>query len=242
MSVITGARFLPCGDSALVIEFGDTIDRAINDRVLALASVVRDLDAGIVETVPTFRSLLVQYDPLRTTAADIETAVRGLTETRASSTKPRRLWRLPACYEIALAPDLEEVASRAKISTAEVVTLHSQTQFHVYVVGFAPGYAYMGDLPDVLAFPRRTDPRVRVPAGSVGIALTLTGVYPHESPGGWHLIARCPVRFFDPTLPEPSLFVPGDAVRFDSVSAQEYETIAADVAKGAYRPACEMLA
>jgi inhibitor of KinA len=238
---MAGVKFRACGDGALVVEFGDTIDRAINDRVLRLAAIVRDLADGIVETVPTFRSLLVQYDPLRISAADIEAAIRHLRVEYDATKVARNLWHLPACYAPSHAPDIADIASRAKLSVDEIVRLHSQTQFHVYLVGFAPGFAYMGDLPAALAFPRRTDPRVRVPAGSVAIAQTMTGVYPHESPGGWHLIATCPVRLFDHTKATPSLLAPGDAVRFEPVSERDFELVAADVRRGVFDPARETL-
>ena len=235
----TAPKFLPAGDAALVVEFGDTIDRDVSARVLALASRVRSLDAGITEAVPTFRSLLVQYDPLHTSAATLENAIRATLDDAVPAPIAQRTWLLPACYEPALAPDIEDVVRRTNRSAGEVVRLHSETTFHVYLVGFAPGFAYMGDLPEALALPRRTDPRVRVPAGSVAIAQRLTGVYPHESPGGWHLIAACPVRFFDPAAPAPSLLAPGDAVRFEPVGRAEYDRIAVAAQRREFRPSCE---
>lgn len=232
---MTAPRFLPSGDGALVVEFGDAIDRAVSDRVLALAAAVEDI-GGVTELVPTFRSLLVQYDPLRTSATEIEHAVRKrLGGAGASRAAPRR-WRLPACYDESLAPDLADIAERAGIGTDEVAALHSGTPYHVYLVGFTPGFAYMGDVSERLAFPRRTDPRVKVPAGSVAVAGRMTGVYPLESPGGWHLIAACPVKFFDVQAREPSLLAPGDEVLFEPVSRRDYDAIKDAVARGDYRP------
>ncbi len=230
--------FLPAGDAALVVEFGYSIDRAVSDRVLALAAVVRDID-GVLETVPTFRSLLVQYDPLRTRAEALEAAIRGLLRGAAPATRNAKRWRLPACYEPALAPDIADVADRAGMSVEDVATLHASTPFHVYLVGFAPGFAYMGDLPERLSFPRRTSPRVKVPAGSVAIAQRLTGVYPHESPGGLHLIAACPVRFFNPEADRPSLLAPGDEVLFEPVARDEYEHVKELVVRNSYTPRSE---
>ena len=235
---VTGPRFLPAGDAALVVEFGDTIDRAVSDRVLALATVVRDID-GVLETVPTFRSLLVQYDPLRTRAATLETTIRGMLRGATAAAHGAKRWRLPACYEPALAPDIADVAERSGLSVEDVAALHASTPFHVYLVGFAPGFAYMGDLPERLAFPRRTSPRVKVPAGSVAIAQRLTGVYPHESPGGWHLIAACPVRFFNPETDRPSLLAPGDEVLFEPVARDEYERVKDLVVRNRYTPPSE---
>ena len=231
-------RFLPAGDAAFIVEFGNSVDRAVSDRVLALAPVARSLE-GVLVAVPTFRSLLVQYDPLHTSARALEETIRAkLDHAQVVRGSPRR-WRLPACYEPALGPDLEDVAKRTNLSIADVIRLHSGTEFHVYVVGFAPGFGFLGDLPKELHLPRRTDPRVRVPAGSVAIAQGLTAVYPQESPGGWHLIASCPVRFFDLGLEEPSLFATGDKVRFEPVAESEYERIKAAVARGDYRPVPE---
>lgn len=240
MQGVEHVRFLPLGDAALAVEFGDAIDRATSARVLRLAGEVAALEEGVVELVPTFRSLLVQYDPLQGSAARIEAAIRArLDDATAPTESPARLWRLPACYEPAFAPDLADVARRADLAEAEVARLHAETTFHVYLVGFAPGFPYMGDVPPALRFPRRAEPRIRVPAGSVAIATAMTGVYPVESPGGWHLIAHCPVRLFDPLAAEPSLLAPGDAVRFEPVAGPEHARIAAAVARGGYQPPCE---
>ena len=234
-------RFLPAGDAALVVEFGSTIDRALSDRVLALSAVVGGLE-GVLVTVPTFRSLLVQYDPLRTSAQALEADIRTKLEHRSQAGGPVRRWHLPACYDDGFSPDLAEVAERTNHSVADVIRLHTETEFRVYVVGFVPGYGFLGGLPQELYLPRRAEPRVRVPAGSVGIALNLTGVYPQESPGGWHLIGACPVRFFDAQAERPSLFMPGDKVRFERVSAPEYERLKEAVAKRAYTPPFEEVA
>lgn len=234
-------RFLPSGDAALVVEFGSTVDRKVSDRVLSLSALVRTLP-GVLTTVPTFRSLLVQYDPLRTRAQDLQEVIASRLDTAQTSGAAARRWHLPACYEPDFAPDLADVAERTQHSVADVVRLHTQTEFHVYVVGFVPGFGYLGDLPKELVLPRRADPRVKVPAGSVAIAQNLTGVYPQESPGGWHLIAACPVRFFDVAADRPSLLAPGDKVRFEPVAAAEYERIKAAVAARDYHPPSEALA
>ena len=231
-------RFRPSGDAALVVEFGSTVDRAVSDRVLSLSSVVRSLP-GVLTTVPTFRSLLVQYDPLRTSARDLQQVIATKLDGEPTSGDAARRWRLPACYETAFSPDLAEVAERTQHSVADIIRLHTETEFHVYVVGFVPGFGYLGDLPPSLVLPRRAEPRVKVPAGSVAIAQNLTGVYPQESPGGWHLIAACPVRFFDVGADRPSLLAPGDKVRFEPVAAAEYERIKAAVAARDYQPFSE---
>jgi inhibitor of KinA len=227
------ARFLPAGDTALVIEFGDEIDRTLSERVLRLSEQIRSSAiAGVIETVPTFRSLMVHYDPLATSATRLAADFRALVGSVASRARRRRLWRLPACYAPNCAPDLPAVAERTSLRAADVIERHARTRFHVYMIGFVPGYPYMGDLPPELRLPRRADPRTRVPAGSIAIASSLTAVYPVESPGGWHLIGATPVRLFDPSWEHPSLLAPGDAVRFEPISFDEYQSIRAAVAAG----------
>jgi inhibitor of KinA len=236
-------RFLPAGDTALVVEFGDHIDRDLNDRVLRLSALVRASNmTGVVETVPTFRSLMVHYDPLATDSASLIAAIEKLLDSHHRETKPVKLWRIPACYAISHAPDLEEVAQRTGLSAEEVIRLHSATCFHIYMIGFVPGYPYMGDLPGPLVLPRRADPRIRVSAGSIAIAATMTAIYPLESPGGWHLIGATPIRLFDLRRPRPALLSPGDTVRFEPVTAGEFDAVRAAVAADAYQVPCETIA
>lgn len=236
-------RFLLSGDTAVVAEFGDRIDRALNQRVLRLNAAVRARPIrGVVETLPTFRSLMVHYDPLVTKSAEVISALRHIMDDRASSPGPVTLWRIPACYEGQHAPDLEDVARRARLAPEEVIRLHSTTRYQVYMIGFSPGFPYMGDVPEALALPRRTDPRVRVPAGSIAIAAGMTAIYPVESPGGWHLIGATPVRLFDPSWPQPALLAPGDNACFEPVDSREFDRIRAAIAAGGYRVPFETVA
>ena len=228
-------RFLVSGDTALVVEFGDRVEREMSDRVLRLSRLVRaSATAGVVETVPTYRSLMVQYDPLITDHASLIAAIEKLIDSSAAAEQQAKLWRIPACYAESHAPDLAQVAERVGLSPEEVVRLHTEARLHVYMVGFVPGFPYMGDLPEPLVLPRRTDPRIKVPAGSIATAQGMTGIYPVESPGGWHLIGATPIRLFDARLERPALLSPGDKVRFDPVSSSEFETIASAVAAGTY--------
>jgi inhibitor of KinA len=236
-------RFLPAGDTAVIVEFGDSIDRHLSDRVLRLSALVRAANLpGVVETVPTFRSLMVHYEPLAADSASLIAAIENLLDSSRGEAKPVKLWRIPACYATSHAPDLAEVAQRAGLSAAEVVRLHSGTRFHIYMLGFVPGYPYMGDLPGPLVLPRRVDPRIRVPAGSIAIAPHMTAIYPLESPGGWHLIGSTPIRLFDLRWPRPALLSPGDAVQFEPVSVREFDVIRAEVAADAYQVPCETAA
>jgi inhibitor of KinA len=229
-------RFLPAGDTGLVVEFGNQIDRALSARVLGLSESLRVADIpGVIELVPTFRSLLINYDPLITSGAELEAQLQSRLAQTASSDRTSWLWHLPACYDESCAPDLVEVAERSGMSVADVVRLHSQTQFHVYMIGFVPGLPYMGDLPEPLALPRRVNPRVRVPPGSIAIATGMTIIYPVESPGGWHLIGTTPIPLFDANRAQPALLAPGDAVRFVSLTLAEYAAVSRDVMAGTYQ-------
>jgi len=230
-------RILQAADSALVIEFGSAIDRKVSDRVLALAKTVKAAELpGVTAVAATFRSLSVNYDSLLTTGAELEQAVAALVKTRAAASHNKRLWEIPACYDPQFAPDIEDVARSASLTPAEVAALHAGTQYHVYMIGFVPGYPYMGDLPVQLRLPRRTDPRTRVPPGSVAIATSMTAVYPYESPGGWHLIGTSPVRFFDPGSASGALLSPGDAVKFQPVTVQQFASIKLAVERNDYVP------
>jgi KipI family sensor histidine kinase inhibitor len=228
-------RFLSAGDRALVVEFGDRIDRALSAAVLRLDAAVRAAGLeGVVETVPTFRSLTIYYDPILTGRAALERAVAGLLDRGQGTHRTARLWRVPVCYEGEFAPDLAEVAGLTGLAAGEVVALHSGTRFHVYMLGFLPGFPYMGDLPPALALPRRADPRVRVPAGSISIATTLTAIYPYESPGGWHLIGTTPIRLFDAARTPPALLAPGDAVLFQPIDPETFAAIKRAAERGVH--------
>ncbi len=219
-------RFLSAGERALVVEFGDRVDRSLSDQVLRLTAVIAsNALGGVVETIPTFRSVMVHYDPLVTSRANLEQAIKGLLDRQPSPRAGARLWRVPVCYDGEFAPDLTDVARRTELSPDEVVRLHSDVQFHVYMLGFLPGFPYMGDLPQQLALPRRPDPRLRVPAGSISIATSLTAIYPYESPGGWHLIGTTPIRLFDAERARPALLAPGDAVRFQPIDPASFASI-----------------
>jgi KipI family sensor histidine kinase inhibitor len=235
-------RILDAGDAALTIEFGSIIDPALLAEVNALdAAVLRRKQAGelpgVIETMPTFRSLTVFFDPLVTDRDAVLATLQPLiAAAEHGSTTDGRHWRLPVCYEGEAAPDLAEVAGAIGIGEDEVVALHSGAEYLVYMIGFLPGFPFMGDLPAPLRLPRRAQPRVRVPAGSVAIATGLTAIYPWESPGGWHLLGRCPVPLFDARRTSPSLLAAGDRVRFVPVSAEECRAIEAGLASAEIDP------
>ena len=235
-------RILDAGDAALTIEFGSVIDPALLVAVNALDTAVLQLQQdgglpGVIETMPTFRSLTVFFDPLTTDRDTVLAALQPLIAlAQHGAPAAGRYWRLPVCYEGELAPDLAEVANSLGMAESEVVALHSGTEYLVYMLGFLPGFPFMGDLPERLRLARRSQPRVRVPAGSVAIATGLTAIYPWESPGGWHLLGRCPVSLFDARRASPSLLAAGDRVRFSPVSAEECRAIEAGLREGRIDP------
>jgi KipI family sensor histidine kinase inhibitor len=228
-------RFLSAGDRALVIEFGDTIDRRLSGAVLRLAASIAAADIpGIVETVPSFRSLLVHYDPLLTSRTELQRSIASLLDRAPEPHRDARLWHIPFCAEAEFAPDLAEVARLAGLTPEDVVARHSAVRYHVYMLGFLPGFPYLGDLPAELALPRRADPRLRVPAGSIAIATSLTAIYPFESPGGWHLIGTTPIRLFDVARPRPALLAAGDMVEFEPIDCAAFAAIRRAVERGDY--------
>lgn len=237
MPIMHEYKILPAGDTALVVEFGEGIDRRLSRLVLALdlslneAKIQGKLD-GVVETVPTFRSLMVYYDPLVLSAASLISCIDELVKGLRLTEQAGRRWRLPVCYDERLAPDLAEVATRTNLSSAQVIERHSAVTYHVYMLGFLPGQAYMGDVPSELNLPRRETPRLKIPAGSLAIAMTMTCIFPLESPCGWHLIGRSPIPLWDGRPGAGALLAPGDQVNLTPVSLREYESLLAKVADG----------
>jgi KipI family sensor histidine kinase inhibitor len=229
-------KFLPCGDTALCVEFGTTIDRDVSALVLAFARRIESASLkGVIELVPTFRSLMVHYDPTLMKQSDLQAGLKPLLASLQAAAGSGRTWRIPACYDGSVAPDLAEVAKRTGLAPKAVVERHSAVTYHVYMVGFLPGYPYMGDLPRELELPRRENPRTKVPAGSIAIATTLTAVYTLESPGGWHLIGRTPAPLWDLRGDPPALLAAGDKVVFEPVSLHEYEKLMAQADAGQLR-------
>ena len=208
-------RVLPVGDRAMAVEFGDAIDPALSARVRALdASLCRESMPGLIETVPTYRSLLVLYEPRATGFAALKTRLLERAAKAEAGPLRGRLHEIATLYGGEDGPDLPEVARRCGLPESEIVALHASIEYTAFMLGFRPGFAYLGLLPEALALPRRSTPRVRVPPGSVGLAGRQTAVYPSLSPGGWHLIGRTSHRMFDPAAEPPALIAPGDRVRF----------------------------
>ncbi|HET9780201.1 MAG TPA: 5-oxoprolinase subunit PxpB [Candidatus Dormibacteraeota bacterium] len=203
-------RVYPLGDTALLAELGSRLDTALNTRAIALAAALkkrRDVRQAIAGHV----SVTVQFDPDLITLDALAAAIRRLAARRPPMEEPGRLHRIPVVYD---GPDLEDVASRLGLTTQRIIDLHVRPIYRAFMVGFVPGWAYLGPLPEELITPRRAMPRTSVPAGSVAIAGQQTGIYPLDSPGGWNLIGRTSVRLFFPDSDPPSLFRSGDRVKF----------------------------
>jgi inhibitor of KinA len=218
-------RIVSAGDSVVIVEFEDVIDLAVNARAIALARRIESAAiAGVRDVVPTYRSVAVYFDPLRTDYdglyGQLEREAKRPDEKAAAARDPVRI---PVCYGGDCGPDLAAVAEVAGLSEADVIGLHAAVTYHVFMLGFVPGFAYMGIVDARIATARHPTPRVRVPAGTVAIAGTQTGIYPAETPGGWQLIGRTPVKPFDATRPEPFLLAAGDAVQFYAIDRDQYE-------------------
>ena len=226
MGLYSESRFLLMGDRGLLLEFGDEINTEVNEKVrrMALAIQAESIE-GMIETVPTYRSLLVLYNPLILPADELKKRLIRLEEELKQTSFPDpKLTKIPVLYGGAYGPDLEGVARHLQISPEEVVRLHCSKPYFIYMIGFMPGFPYMGELPDTLITPRLKTPRLSVPAGSVAIAQKQTGIYPMESPGGWQIVGRTPIKLFDPEKDPPALLQMGDLVQFYPIEEKEFES------------------
>ena len=231
-------RFLLSGEQAMVIEFGNTIDQAINARVHRLAKLLAGLnDDRIIEIVPTYRSLFVQFDPAcisRQQLTDMVNKLLASMKDDEEDSSPKKVVYVPVCYDADFGPDMAFVVEHTKLPAEEVIAIHTGTAYQVYMIGFTAGFPYLGSMPEKIAVPRLKTPRTKIPAGSVGIAGSQTGFYPIESPGGWQLIGRTPIKAFSPDSQNPFLFAAGDYLQFRAVSRSEYDDIAKQVTRGEY--------
>lgn len=220
-------RFLPVGDAALCVELGNVVDRSVNDRVLGLFNRLRALsEPGILDLVPSYRSLLIHYDPMECSHEKLLLTVeRCLSDSASAGAAKGMRIEIPVCYGEELGPDLDHVAAFHGLTPEQVIDLHRAPVYRVCMIGFAPGQPYLGGLDERLFTPRLASPRKRVPAGSVGIADRQTGIYSIDSPGGWRLIGRTPLRLFDPLRASPFLLGTGDEVRFLSITRDAFESL-----------------
>ncbi len=238
-------EIVPLGDSALIVrvreEFEDAAEETLNEVLQTFRQLRSAAIPGVIELAPAYTSVAVFYDPLQVAKASgqpdrafdwLEERVRRVIAASADRGKRRRTKRniqdsveIPVCYDPEFAPDLDDVARHAQISTKEVVDLHSAAQYRVSCIGFVPGFPFLTGLARKLATPRRSIPRKEIPPGSVGIGGAQTGIYPLRSPGGWNLIGRTPLKLFDPVKNPPALLRAGDRVRFRSIMRDEFESL-----------------
>lgn len=219
-------RIRPCGDAALTIEFGETIDVAMNDAVLSLDSAIENERLyGVIETIPTYRSLFVVYDPVLTSHRAVSDWLMARAQGHLPKPPKGKSWRFPVCYGGEYGIDLPFVAGKTGLSEAEVVRRHAGGHYRIYMMGFIPGFTYLGGLDPALAVPRRDDPRLTSPAGTISIGGVQTGIQCLVSPTGWHLIGRTPARTYDPERSAVFFLEPGDSVSFYTVTPEEFAAL-----------------
>ncbi|RJX39628.1 5-oxoprolinase subunit PxpB [Paenibacillus pinisoli] len=232
-------QFVPLGDSSVLMRAGDGIDESLHRWIMAVMHLLESRRfEGMIECVPSFAAIAVHYDPLAvwrsrspqeraheavfdTVCARLETLLSQLPDQEENS-RQQRIVTIPVCYGGNYGPDLQEVAQHCGLSAEEVISIHTSGLYLVYMIGFAPGFPYMGGMSSRIAAPRRKTPRTGIPAGSVGIAGAQTGVYPLATPGGWQLIGRTPLALFRPKQEMPSLLRAGDQVRFEAINAGQF--------------------
>lgn len=231
-------RILYAGEQGIVIEFGNKICADVNARVHNLAKILVDtMGSNIVEVVPTYRSLLIYFDPMQIQRKQLVKHIEDVIVSEKSgqvAIMQGKIVYIPVCYNEEFGPDLQFVAQYNGLTVDEVVTIHTSSPYLVYMLGFTPGFPYLGGMSERIATPRLEKPRTRIVAGSVGIAGSQTGFYPIDSPGGWRLIGRTPVKAFQPEAVKPFLFDAGVYLQFQAVTRQEYDEIESEVIAGRY--------
>ena len=237
MTNLATPRFLLNGDTAVSAVFGDRISEEVNQTIRAFQLLLTERKVpGIVETVPTYCSLMIHYDPDRISCDRLLGTLKELAASiDTAALPPSEVLEIPVLYGGEMGPDLAHVAENAGISEEEVVKRHSAPEYLIYMLGFTPGFTYLGGLDPSIETPRLKTPRVSIPAGSVGIAGKQTGIYPIASPGGWQLIGRTPVRMYDPLRETPILPRAGQYIHFFPINEEEYRKIEAEIEAGSYR-------
>jgi KipI family sensor histidine kinase inhibitor len=233
MALPPAFRIRPCGDAALTVEFGDTVDPDLNARVLGLdADVAAAKLPGVVETIPTYRALFVQYDPVAADFASLSQTLRSLAENAKPHAASGRCWRIPVVYGGEMGFDLEDVARTHGLSPAEIAARHQAATYRIYMIGFTPGFAYLGGLDQAIATPRRAAPRAVTPPGAIMIGGVQACVQCQAAPSGWHVLGRTPMRNFLPSREPMFLMAPGDNVRFHAIAARDWSALERDAARG----------
>lgn len=236
----TDLQCFPAGDRAILVQLGNAIDEAVNDKVRALyRAVLAAADPAVIEAVPAYTTLLVHYRPELRNFAEMKALLTDLAAKAAAdgtAEAGRRTLVVPVCYGLHFGPDIWEMEEKLGLSRQEIVDLHSGRDYRIYMMGFLPGFVYLGGMDERLAYPRLKKPRLRIEAGAVGIAGSQTGIYPSVSPGGWRIIGSTPLLLFDPARDPAVPVSAGDAIRFRPISVDEWYEIRHLVQKGQYEP------
>lgn len=221
-------RILPAGDLSLIVEFGNEISKACNGRVIQLDEWFRTKQiAGVIETIPAFCSLLIYYDPLKISYKKLCRYIKGFVgKAKEIEEKQKRIIEIPVCYGGKYGEDLKDLAGFVGMNESQVVEIHSSIDYLIYMLGFLPGFPYLGGLDKRLEIPRLSNPRTSIPAGSVGIGGKQTGIYPIDSPGGWRLIGKTPLKLYDSKRENMLLYQAGDYIRFKPIDEDEFIHIA----------------
>lgn len=226
LGLCESARYLPFGDTALLIEFGSVISLEVNRKVIALNEAIMNAEIhGVEELVPTYRSLLVRFDALKISYGQLVFRIKDIEKTLKviRIENAGRRFTIPVVYGGEYGPDLGFIAKFHGLTEEQVVKMHAEREYRVYMLGFVAGFPYLGEVADEIATPRLEVPRLKVPAGSVGIAEKQTGIYPCEAPGGWRIIGRTSIKLFNPVQQPPTLLAPGDTVKFKPISEKEFK-------------------
>jgi KipI family sensor histidine kinase inhibitor len=234
----------PAGDCAIAIEFKNEISEDVNNRVAILkASIENSQVIGMLECIPTYRSLTVRYNPCEISFDELGKRINEFMEKAGSSTESvATVYVVPVCYGGEFGPDLDNVGSINGMSEEEVINIHASVDYRIYMLGFTPGFPYLGGMNESIATPRLKQPRTKIYAGSVGIAGKQTGIYPIDSPGGWQIIGRTPLRLFDINRKDPILLEAGNYIRFKAIDYEEYQSILEAVEEGTYEFETEIIA
>jgi len=229
-------RILTAGDSAILIEFGKTISPEINSRITAVVQLLRDQHIeGVQDIIPSFCALLINYDPRVLSYEQIKQRVEQLLKAEAKSVvKRKRVFEIPVCYGGSFGPDILNIAQHAGLSVDEVIKIHSSEDYLIYMLGFLPGFCYLGGLDERIHTPRLSSPRLKIPAGSVGIGGSQTGIYPFDSPGGWQLMGMTPIKTYDSDREPAILYESGDFIRFVPIDSDEFYRIKSLVDRNEY--------